>query len=62
MRQTNQNTNRSESDHEIIKRFKEIIYKEPDPMVEDNLNPENTSFYKNKYFLIIALSLTAVVS
>ena len=62
MRQTNQNTNRSESDHEIIKRFKEIIYKEQDPIVEDNLNQENTSFYKNKYFLIIALSLTAVVS
>lgn len=62
MKETYPNATRSESDHEIIKRFKEIIYKESEPIVEDELNQENTAFYKNKYFIIGALTISVLVS
>jgi hypothetical protein len=62
MKETYPNATRGESDHEIIKRFKEIIYKESEPIVEDELNQENTAFYKNKYFIIGALTISVLVS
>jgi len=62
MRETNQNTTRSESDHEIIKRFKEIISKDSESIIEDNLNQENTPFYKNKIFIFGSLIITVAIS
>lgn len=62
MRETDKNTTRNESDHEIMKRLKEIIYKESDPIVEDKLNQENTPFYKNKYFILGSLIISCGIS
>jgi hypothetical protein len=64
MRQTDQNTTRSESDYEIIKRFKEIIKeiinKDSEALIEQE--ELNTPFYKNKYFILGVLSISVFVS
>ena len=60
MKHTDKNTTRSESDYEIIKRFKEIINKDSEALIEQE--ELNTPFYKNKYFILVVLSISVFVS
>ena len=56
------NETRNERDYEIIKRLQEIIHKDKDPVIIqiDEID-EDVPFFKNKYFIIGAASVTCLI-
>lgn len=58
------NETKDEEDFGIIRKIHKITNPEPDPVIIDKLEEdiENPPFYKNKYFIIGAASITMLVS
>ena len=60
------NETRNERDYEIMRKIKEVINptdENQDPVInQDEIMEEDIPFYKNKYFIIGAISVTAIVS
>jgi hypothetical protein len=57
------NETRNERDYEIIKRLQEIVHKDKDPVIIKIDEVEDTPpFYKNKYWIIGAVSITCLIS
>ena len=62
---TTTNETRNENDYEIIKRIRKIIQEDKEtqgPLISQIDEIEEVPFYKNKYFIIGAASVSVIIS